>query len=84
MNDTRDTPQGLKGKANSERATRVEWIVYALAALVGVGYVGPYLGRVTGYYEGLFSLAFVLGAIGLFQLYKTLAARKSGERHGGE
>lgn len=83
MSEPGDKAQA-KERKTGDRAQRFEWAIYACAVLAGVGYVGPYLGRITGYYEGLFSLAFVLCAVGLVQLYRAIAAGKSGETNGGE
>jgi len=66
------------------RTQQIEWLIYVGAALIGVGYVGPYLGKLTGYYEGFFSLGLVLAALGLVQAYKKLTIKKSGDIDVGE
>ena len=68
----------------SERVLRVEWMLYVIGAIAGVAYVGPFFGKLTGYYEGLFSLVFVVAFIGLVHVLKPILEKLVLEKIAGE
>lgn len=78
------TPEPRERNMQPSGAQRAEWLIYAAAAFAGVGYVGPWLGQMTGYYEGLFSLGFVVAVIAAVHLFKFVYRRKSGDSHAVE
>ena len=49
-----------------------------------MAYVGPFFGKLTGLYEGLFSLVFVVAFIGLVHVLKPILEKLVLEKIAGE